>query len=251
MKWLEMTGVDVAELAQRTDVAIVPVGCVEWHGPHLPTGNDGIVAEHIAVRAAEIEPAIVLPTIYFNINDQMKCYNGTLSFPPRIVADLYHALCTEAARNGFRKIIFFIGHGGSQIVVDIVQAELLERITSSDNPGYFIFWCFIPQLMQPELSEIISSPTGHACEFETSLTLAIAPHLVRMDRVSGKVGPVHERAIPMATYRVDWKRRVPEGFIGYPERATSEKGERLIALAIQRFADVIRQVKQFDPDEDR
>ena len=43
-------------MSKRTEVAILPIGCVEWHGPHLPTGIDAFAADTIAVRAAEIEP---------------------------------------------------------------------------------------------------------------------------------------------------------------------------------------------------
>lgn len=249
MKWTEMTGVDLRELAEKTDVALVPVGCVEWHGPHLPTGNDGIIAEHIAVRSAEKEPAIVLPTIYFNIGDQMKCYDGTLSFPPRLVAELYHTLCEESARNGFGKIIFFIGHGGSQLVVDIVQAELLELRTAGDDPGYMVFWTYILDLIKPEVDEMIKPPWGHACEFESSLTLAVAPHLAKMETVKGKAGPLNEPLVPRTRYRVEWQRRVPEGFIGNPELATPEKGEKLITLCIDRLAEVIRKVKELDTEK--
>ncbi len=47
-KWHELTGPDVAALARETQVALLPVGCVEMHGPHLPTGTDAIQAEGIA-----------------------------------------------------------------------------------------------------------------------------------------------------------------------------------------------------------
>ncbi len=70
-KWHELAGPEVAALARETNVAIIPVGCVEMHGVHTPTGADGIEAEGIAELIAQREPAIIMPTLYYNINDEM------------------------------------------------------------------------------------------------------------------------------------------------------------------------------------
>ena len=75
-KWHEMSGPAVAALAEETDVAILPIGCVEMHGPHLPTGTDAIQAEGMAELIAEWESAIILPTLYLNLNDEMVRYPG-------------------------------------------------------------------------------------------------------------------------------------------------------------------------------
>ena len=79
-KWHELTGPWVAALAQETDVAILSVGCVEMHGPHLPTGTDAFQAEGIAKLIAPLEPAIIMPTLFLNVNDEMPCYLGTIAY---------------------------------------------------------------------------------------------------------------------------------------------------------------------------
>ena len=83
-KWHEMSGPEVASLAEQTQVAILPIGCVEMHGPHLPTGTDAIQAEGMAELIAEQEPAIILPTMYLNINDEMVRYPGTIAISPEL-----------------------------------------------------------------------------------------------------------------------------------------------------------------------
>ena len=88
MHWHEMTGLEVAQLARQTDVAILPVGCVEMHGPHLPTGTDGFTAQKLADLIAEREPCIVLPPLFYNINHQMRKYPGTIGIPPDVVKTL-------------------------------------------------------------------------------------------------------------------------------------------------------------------
>ena len=66
-KWHEMSGPEVAALAEETDVAILPIGCVEMHGPHLPMGTDILMAHHLAVQAAQREPVMVGPRIPFGL----------------------------------------------------------------------------------------------------------------------------------------------------------------------------------------
>jgi creatinine amidohydrolase/Fe(II)-dependent formamide hydrolase-like protein len=145
--------------------------------------------------------------------------------------------------------VFFIGHGGSQIVVDVLQADILERRRNGERIPYDVFWTFITTLMQPEIGQLVKSPTGHGCEFETSLTLCARPDLVKLDRVK-KDGPVRKKTIPKATYRTDWIRVVPEGYIGRPRGASPETGRKLIEACVSRLAEIIKQVKEFDPARD-
>ncbi len=249
VEWAEMTGPDVRKFSGKTQVALVPVGCVEMHGPHLPTGNDAYVAHHICLAAAQREPAIVVPPIFYNINAMMKGYPGTISIPLATVRQLYSDICTECARNGFNRILFFVGHGGSQVVVDVLGMDILERRRNGEEIPYDIFWTFISTLMQPELGQLVKTPTGHGCEFETSLTLRARPDLVRLARVT-KRGRVRPRAIPNATHRADWIRQVPEGYIGEPRRATAKTGKALIDVCAARLAEMIGKVKRFDLKRD-
>ena len=87
MKWHELTGQEVADLAKTTDLAVLPIGSVEMHGPHLPTGSDSFIAEHVCERIAEEVPCIVLPTMYYNINSDDEGLSGR---------DLYFAGCSDS-----------------------------------------------------------------------------------------------------------------------------------------------------------
>ena len=178
VRWAELTGPEVADLARSTDVAILPVGCLEMHGPHLPTSTDGIVAEGVSVRAAEMESAVVLPTLFYNVNASMKCYPGTVSVPPRMVANLCHVICEEAARNGFKKVVLFSAHGGCG-TTGLVQAELLERRTRGEPIDYSVFCVFIMTVLGTEGEQF----DGHGGAMESSLVLGVKPELVHLERV--------------------------------------------------------------------
>ncbi len=249
--WHKMTGPEVAEMAKITDVAVVPLGCTEMHGPHLPTGCDGWCSAEICERAARLEPAIVLPPLFYNVNDRMMCYPGTIAISHETMRRLHHDICAECARNGFPKVLIFVGHGGSQDVLEIVQAEVIEWRERGLKVDYFPVWVFVTDMMREEMQDLIETRGGHGGEFETSLVMAAVPDLVKLDRVpEGQVGPYNPHKVERATYRVPWIRNVPLGYIGQPWRASAEKGEKLIDAAARRLAEVIRQLKSFDPAAD-
>ncbi len=64
LKWHEMTGLEVAEFAKTTDLAVLPIGSIEMHGPHLPNGSDSFIAERVCDLIEGAVPCIVLPTMH-------------------------------------------------------------------------------------------------------------------------------------------------------------------------------------------
>lgn len=249
MIWHESSGPDVAEFAKACDVALLPVGCVEMHGPQNPTGCDAFIANRICRLASEIEPCIVLPPIFYNINDQMKCYPGTISIPPRVVMDMYRAIFEECARNGFRKIAVLVAHGGSQVCLEVLQGELLEEETSGKPVGYQVFridsWD-VPGPEEPKETRKLMD--GHGGADETSEVWDAAPGMVDISRVKGEEGPYIRPEFAPAHYRVGWIRNVPKGFQGRPELASQERGEMLNRARAQKLAAIIRRIKSYSPD---
>lgn len=250
-KWHELSGPEVASLAQETSVAILPIGCVEMHGPHMPTGTDGFEAEGIAELIAERESAIILPTLFYNINDEMTCYPGTIAVSPELMARLYEELCSEAARNGFTKIILLIGHGGSEGVTQFVHHSLLHR-RLGEKTGFTVFdLSFHPIASQ---AEVLETSGGHGGERETSLVLRFRPDLVHLERLEplpeGE-GPVYPKTVEHTWYVIDWVRQVPKGYTGMPQLATPEKGAAIAELVATECARIVRQIKNYDPTRDR
>lgn len=245
-KWHEMPGPEVAELAQETDVAVLPMGCVEMHGPHLPTGTDAIRAEGAAELIAEQEPVIILPTLYLNMNDQMKAYPGTIAMSPALVVNILRELCSEAARNGFRKIVLLVAHGGVNAGFDF----LLHTLKHERVEDYSVFALNIGQF-RPLAADAMESPVreGHGGEGETSNVAYFRPELVHLDRLEplpeGE-GPYFEKSIPEVQYKVDWILQVPKGYVGRPHLATAEKGARIVEVTVRECVRIIRQIKGFD-----
>ncbi len=236
--WAESSGDTVAAFAKTCDVAVIPVGCVEMHGPQNPTGTDSINVERICRLAAETEPFIILPTIYYNINDQMMNYPGTIAIPHRVLIDTWRAIFKECARNGFKRIVPVCGHGGSEEPLIVAQAEVLQEASEGVPIDYQIFRVQHFGRIPPELE-------GHGGGAETARVMDSMPGLVDLSKATGE-GPYIKPAADPAEYRVPWIRNVPKGYHGNPELASRQLGEKLNRELAATLVEIIRKIKAVD-----
>ena len=237
--WAESSGPVVAEFARTCDTAVIPVGCVEMHGPHDPTGTDSINVERICRLAALQEPFIMLPTIYYNINDQMMEYPGTIAIPHRVLIDMWRAIFKECARNGFKRIVPVCGHGGSEEPLIVAQAEVLQEASEGAAIDYQVFRVQdLGMEMPPELD-------GHGGGAETARAMDALPGSVDLSKATGE-GPYLKPTADPAVYRVPWIRNVPKGYEGNPSLATPELGEKLNRELAARLVEIIRKIKSVD-----
>lgn len=237
--WAEASGTVVAEFAKACDTAVIPVGCVEMHGAQNPTGTDSINVERICRLAAEQEAFIILPTIYYNINDQMMDYPGTIAMPHRVLIDTWRAIFKECARNGFKRIVPVCGHGGSEEPLIVAQAEVLQEASEGRPIDYQIFRVQNLGYRMPAGLE------GHGGGAETARAMDSLPGSVDLSKATGE-GPYIRPVAEPATYRVPWIRNVPKGYHGNPELATRELGEKLNREMAAKLAEIIRKIKAVD-----
>ena len=107
MKWENLNVLEFEEAIKKTEgVVLVPIGCLEKHGSHMPIGTDIILAREISLKASELESVMVFPFIPFGIVGEVKHKIGTISLSSNLIYKMLEELCDELARNGFVKIIF-------------------------------------------------------------------------------------------------------------------------------------------------
>jgi creatinine amidohydrolase len=251
LRWEHLTGPEVQALARETNVALLPVGCLEMHGPHLPTGTDGFHGLAFCERAARMELAIVLPTIFYNITDEMQDYPGGIHISPETMTRLYDGICSECARNGFDHIIFMVSHGGSENAMDDLMANALAERTRTGKWPYIVVRTFIVDLMRAEIAERFVSGVHdrHGGPVETAVIQALRPELVHLKRVRAP-SVENPRTLPFTRPRVPRIRQTPLGYTSDPRLADPQKGEELVDAAAGHLAEVIRAFKTFDPDKD-
>ena len=105
MRWVDLPAHELTEFSRKNDTALIPVGYLEPHGPHLPIGTDSFIAEKLADKIAEKEECIVLPTIYYNTNPHQRTNPGTVALPPADMVSQYKGICDSVADNGLSRKI--------------------------------------------------------------------------------------------------------------------------------------------------
>jgi creatinine amidohydrolase len=112
MKISDMNWLQVEEYLKTDDRAVVPLGCTEQHA-YLSLSVDSILAERVALEAAEPLNVPVFPVQAYGITPYFMNYPGTVS----LKADTYLRIITDVLdslkRTGFRRILFVNGHGGN------------------------------------------------------------------------------------------------------------------------------------------
>ena len=110
----ELTYVEVAELVRAgADTAVLPVGTVEPHGPHLPLGTDTLIAEAIAELVAAKLNALLLPALPYGVTGSLHGYPGSVRVEPEAPEKLAYSVLESMALSGFKYALIVNGHGGN------------------------------------------------------------------------------------------------------------------------------------------
>lgn len=232
LEWVNLKAPEVRALGERGAIAIVPVGSVEQHGPHLPTQVDALIATEVARRAAALTarsfPVIVAPTVWSGLAEHHMIFGGTITLDLGTFLGLLRCVCRSLGRQGFRRVLLLNGHGGNVAALKLVVAELTAELgLPLATATYWI-------VAATEFGRILEKQPNvcHACEAETSMVLALRPELVDREAMMSVTAPTKGFGDVGGVYlwhSVDhWSET---GVVGVPSAATAEKGERLLSAA--------------------
>lgn len=247
----ELTWQEAGQRLQEVDLALLPVGAIEQHGPHLPLDIDAFDADYlcraVAKRCAAPRP-LVLPLIPYGVSYHHEDFPGTISVSPETLAKFVHEVGMSAASHGIKKLIIVNGHGGN--------APTLQFAAQMINRDAHIFTCVDSgETSDFDIDEIAeTSEDVHAGEIETSTSLALRPELVQMDKAKRSVPAFSSHYLEFSSHRsVDWYVRTAKisesGVLGDPTKATREKGERMWELMIDHLVTFVEELKCMTLDE--
>lgn len=228
MQLTDMTWRQVSDLSKDTPV-IIPVAALEQHGHHMPLFTDSLLlAEVVRRTTAQLgDKLLILPLQWLGNSDHHLDFSGTLSAAPRVYLDLLTGLADNFIHHGFRRLVFVNGHGGNDVPGKQTVFELRQKYRQrKDLLLLFGTYWLLGQPDQQPKTQWVQHQMGHACEWETSMMLRIAPHLVGDYRNAPDV-PFGNPFEPASRGWVTQDRTVP-GHIGYPKAATPDKGEALL-----------------------
>ena len=235
MQWSENAWPELTHLASSAPgtehVGLVPVGAIEQHGPHLPTGTDTIVATGVCNAAAALCDAIVLPAIAIGCSyGHGTVLPGTLSLSPELLAQVVRQYAEWAALSGLRRLIFVNAHFGNAAAIGIATDHL--RLFRPDlRVGSVNWWDSHPDVLRAITED---GEDIHANKGETSIVMALAPDLVHLDRL---VDSDDEDRTADLVFRYTAPALSTNGVTGRPSEASKELGERLLAMTAQAIAD--------------
>ncbi|MHB8619835.1 MAG: creatininase family protein [Chloroflexota bacterium] len=236
--WQKQRRGQIAQAASARGMALLPIGAVEQHGPHLPLDTDCYTAFEICARAAErVEafPVLVLPPIWWGLSPYWMRLPGTITIRPEILMGLVVDVCGSVGRHGFRKILVVNGHGGNS---GLLEATAATCSTPALRVATISYWSLVPDVMQ-RVSERDGGRIGHAGELETSVQLHLQPSLVDLDAVSSEqCTPLASRPNP-AYSPPDVGPDASRTVFGQALAGRADKGEAIVCAAVAALASFI------------
>lgn len=217
---------------------LIPLGSMEQHGHHMPLHVDVLLPTEFARRVALRVGGLVAPSFTYGYKSQQKCGGGnhlpgTTSLEGATLVAALRDVIKEFARHGNRRFVIVNGHYENSWfiteAVDLALRELRWDGVTGVKVVVLSYWDFVAQETIERLY-----PDGfpgwaveHGGVLETSLMLALYPHLVQLERVVD-----HPPATfpPYDVYPVKPEWTPPSGTLSSPEQASREKGEILLKV---------------------
>lgn len=229
-----LSGEEAQRRLLETGIAILPLGAVETHGPHLPLGTDNYLAAYVARRVAEALGAVVLPVMPYGQVWSLYGFPGTLSVDDRALAGILTGIGRSLRDLGVPIFAIVNAHLGNANAM----REAARALEAEGGPLTFYF-------SHPGLNEaaerVRESPRFHgslfhACELETSMMRYVAPDRVDMAKAIRE----DPRVPPDFEYRpTRWRELTRTGVMGDATLATAEKGKVLVEHTIERIVAVL------------
>lgn len=241
MQWENLTSPDFEAAVRDTGLCILPMGVMERHSDHLPLGTDFLNVHKLCSLAAEKEPAVVFAPFYFGQIFEARCFPGTVTLKPTLLLEVIQGVLDEIGRNGFKKILIVNGHGGNTHLI-----RLLAQFSLWEEKPYTLYvkTGILSGEGQDIWSSICETPLhGHACECETSISLANHPGLVKMEAVPAQPGTPLKRMEGLPFTGISWYADYPDHYCGDARTASAEKGLKLRQLEIEELVEMIAAIK--------
>lgn len=226
---------EIKEEIDRSTIAILPIGAVEAHGPHLPLGTDNLLAERLSEKLAERVNGLVLPTLPYGQVWSLRNFPGSITVSNdsliRYIVDIGESL----HKQGFMTFAMINGHLGNGTALKEAARVLYESC-----PEMRVFYFFYPG-MGEAVSEVRETASAHAtyfhaCEIETSYMLYLAPEYVDMEKAVTDIPkiPMHADVTP-----TPWEEFTESAVLGDAKLATEQKGKYIIDIALNNMVKLV------------
>ncbi len=271
-----------AAIEKSGGLCVIPIGCMEKHGSHLPLGTDALQARATVEKAAELEDVVVFPTGMWlgdligiqsrTTPEKVQRQHGGISLSPHTLLTVMEELCDEIARNGFRKILFVNAHGGNKPILNFflraqgyknknyatMVTSVGDKITADPallKEEFLAHREDYPMVTDEDLEVLQAFADkggyggGHGHASETLRILAAYPELVAADRYEAEDGSSTHRSDYLKELGVEckgaWGANYPNCLSGFPSTGcTHTLGVGLVLYSARRLANIYKVLKK-------
>jgi creatinine amidohydrolase len=234
-RWHQLTWEEIGRLpAQGMDGALLPVGATEQHGPHLGCGMDTEIADKLCAAAAERSGIALLPTLPYGCSiGHSKRWPGTIALQPKTLIDVIKDIGDWVYAAGFKRLFIVNSH-----VTNVAPLRCALEMLRAEHDDLMVALLGSATLSQ-RVREKHFADAGdwHANAAETALMQAVAPALVREDRIADADDP--DRTTD-SVFAHPVNRTSRNGVTGYPSQASKADGEQLFAWMVEDLCELIQ-----------
>ena len=212
-------------IKKKKQVAIIPIGSIEQHGPHLPISTDSDIVTEVAKRLSEMKGYLLLPTITYGVSfEHAPLFN--LSIRESTLRTILIDLCSSLLMNNIKTVFIINGHHGNLKSIKNIDVKLQKISKNKLKVFPLSYWHF----MKREFD--------HAGFVETSIMLAISKNVKMKLAKKGLItdgltkqeikilGKLANQSFPKATKNGIW---------GDPTKATKKDGKTILAEIIKNL----------------
>jgi creatinine amidohydrolase len=224
----EMNARELSEIADDRTIAILIFGACENHGNHMPFGADFIMPFELAKRlASKYHNLIVFPPVPYGVSSHHKDFFMTTSLEPETMIAVVHDILQSLVSNKIARILIINGHDGNIAPIELASRKIKEQHPEVTVSCLESWWTLVGTLDR-HLFDVWNG-LGHGGEGETSAMLAVRPDLVDMNLAPKQVVP---KLPGNNNVRIYWsfEELTDTGATGAPQKATAQKGERILEL---------------------
>lgn len=250
--WADLSTREFEVLDHQRTIAVLPVGAIEQHGPHLPVSVDRDILQAVVERVAALLDdlhVLFLPTMPIGKSNEHIAFPGTLTFSAQTLTQMWMEIGASVARTGVRKLVILNSHGGNVGVMDTVARDLrAEYGLLTASCSWFNFYEGEELYDAKELVHGIHGGKG-----ETSVMLRIREQLVDMTRADNFHSVSEDWdaefnyiGVGSKAAKVGWliQDLNADGACGNAADANADFGEELLARGAANFVTFLREFDQ-------
>lgn len=235
-----VAGYEISDAVKLHALALLPLGSLEFHGPHNPLGTDAIIISGIAERVAALTNALLFPTVSFtHCPAHTARFQGTISIRPEVMTLYFEDILRSTLNLGFSRIFVLNGHDGN-----IGPARAAISKVAHENPSaamlFASWWEMLPgeEMKQLGLFHQANGGHGHGGPLETSAVAAFRPEWVHPEKARD-LPPPPDLGDGMPYYLEKATAESWPGYSGRVSETSVAKGRQLVQLSEGRLVKLV------------